>query len=552
MKLKGIFAILFSMVFLLLFSISVSAETNQSLELGKKVTGEITEVVKSETYEIQIGKPSLVSIELSSYIYDMKISFLDSNGKQITNNYVSYGSPANPQKWFKEEYLEAGTYYIKVDKTGNYTGKYEIEVHAEATNNNEPEPNNGTVEAAPLTFDQQVTGLISWNDDLDTYKVTLDEPGKLSIDFSSYMYDTRLSLEDDKGQEIKGSYIYSGSATDPKKWSYSEYLEAGTYYIKIKKSSNYTGKYDIKVRFMATKNYELEPNNGTVQAQLLSLNEKVKGLISWNDGQDTYKIELKNPGEIAFHLDSYIYDTKITVQSSNGENLFSSYVYSGSETDPKKWTKTVELEKGIYYIHITKSSNYTGKYDFWVSNVVRLKDVIEGEYYYDSVINLVTKGIISGYQDGTFRPHQDLTRAHAIVLLKNALNLEVPDNYQEIAAKFSDVGKDYMYAKEVAAVYQAGIFIGSNGKMDVKGKLTREQMATTIVRAFGLKDDPSKNGLNGVVDSKSISPSHKKNVEIFYETGITTGKADGTYAPKESVTRGQFATFLDRVLNQNK
>lgn len=86
--------------------------------------------------------------------------------------------------------------------------------------------------------------------------------------------------------------------------------------------------------------------------------------------------------------------------------------------------------------------------------------------------------------------------------------------------------------------------------MGIKDNLSREQMASVIVRAFKFKDDSYKNGLSGVTDLNSISASHKKNVEIFYELGITSGKADGSFAPKESVKRGQFATFLDRALTK--
>lgn len=405
-------------------------------------------------------------------------------------------------------------------------------------------------ETETLQFGTQVTGSITEDNPSQTYEITLEKPGIINIDFASYIYEVRLDVYDSYGNEVFDTqYISSGSSTNPKQWFGSEYLEAGTYYIKVSQYYDYTGTYNLKVNYEPTNNNELEPNNGTEQAQILGLNQSVTGLISWSDSQDFYKIDMKKAGKININFSSYIYEVRFDIYDSYGTKVFDTqYIYEGSLTNPKKWSQELELKEGIYYIKISKYNVNTGKYVLSITNPVHFTDVVKGAYYYDAVIELSSSGIISGYPDGTFRPNQALSRAHAIILLTRALNLKVPENYKEIADKFSDVGRNHIYAKEVAAVYNAGIFVGNNGKMGLNDRLTREQMASVIVRAFNLKDNPAKNGLDGVRDAHLISNSHKKNVEIFYELGITSGKADGRYSPRETVTRGQFATFLNRAL----
>ena len=45
--------------------------------------------------------------------------------------------------------------------------------------------------------------------------------------------------------------------------------------------------------------------------------------------------------------------------------------------------------------------------------------------YYQPVLDLANRGYISGYQDGTFRPNQAITRGQAAKMLALALNLNI-------------------------------------------------------------------------------------------------------------------------------
>ena len=49
--------------------------------------------------------------------------------------------------------------------------------------------------------------------------------------------------------------------------------------------------------------------------------------------------------------------------------------------------------------------------------------------YYQPVLELANRGYISGYQDGTFRPNQAITRGQAAKMLAMALNLNITKTY---------------------------------------------------------------------------------------------------------------------------
>ncbi|MBM7573477.1 S-layer homology domain-containing protein [Aquibacillus albus] len=172
---------------------------------------------------------------------------------------------------------------------------------------------------------------------------------------------------------------------------------------------------------------------------------------------------------------------------------------------------------------------------------VTFTDVPEGSSHYDAIYTLVNDGIITGYPDKTFKPNDKLSRANAAVLFSNTFGLILPGK-STVTDYFSDVSATHPYAAEIAAVYEAGIFKGANGAFQINSQLTREAMASTLVNAFLLEGT----GEDIDVNLDNVSDTHKENVKILAQLGITNQLAD--FHPKDPVTRGQFATFLDKSM----
>ena len=173
-------------------------------------------------------------------------------------------------------------------------------------------------------------------------------------------------------------------------------------------------------------------------------------------------------------------------------------------------------------------------------------DVPDNHSHHESIHALVQEGAINGYisDEGVkeFRPSNFITRAQSAALFVRVFNFAVPDNKEELLKNYDDVSTDNYYANEIATAYKEGIFKGSAGMFN-DGYLTREQMATVIIRAFNLEDS----GVESNVYTDNVSPSHKESVEILAQHGITNQLDD--FRPKEYVTRGQFSTFLYNSMN---
>lgn len=160
----------------------------------------------------------------------------------------------------------------------------------------------------------------------------------------------------------------------------------------------------------------------------------------------------------------------------------------------------------------------------------------------DEVTQLVDLAIINGYPDKQFRPSLEVSRGQAANLLSSALKL--PDTpYKPI---FKDVSSKSSHLKGAMATFEAGIFLGKqDGTFGVGDSLTREQMATVIVRAFDLKDTGEEIVFK---DDDRISESHKFGVKVLAQHGITTGKEDGSFDPKMPVNRATYVVFLHRAM----
>src|SRR5699024_9617559 len=91
-------------------------------------------------------------------------------------------------------------------------------------------------------------------------------------------------------------------------------------------------------------------------------------------------------------------------------------------------------------------------------------DITEDSTHYEAIMALSQEGIINGYEDGTFRQWESVSRAQGAVILYKTLNMRGLANIDDILDKYDDIDSDSRYANEIAAVTYAGIFKGNQGK----------------------------------------------------------------------------------------
>jgi hypothetical protein len=114
-------------------------------------------------------------------------------------------------------------------------------------------------------------------------------------------------------------------------------------------------------------------------------------------------------------------------------------------------------------------------------------DVEEGSYYSDAISIAKALNIAKG-ADGKFNPKASLSRQDAMVLLVRAMDaagLTIADGDESDLDSFSDSDKISDYAVDAfAALVNAGIIEGSDGKLNPKASVSRAEMATILYRVL--------------------------------------------------------------------
>ncbi|KOS66637.1 hypothetical protein AEA09_18055 [Lysinibacillus contaminans] len=166
---------------------------------------------------------------------------------------------------------------------------------------------------------------------------------------------------------------------------------------------------------------------------------------------------------------------------------------------------------------------------------------ISGGAYYD-IKNLQALGIIKG-SSGKFNPQANLTRVQATEMILRALGIAASES---ATLNASDIkAGDYGYAV-LATGARYGILALENDKINAHQPMTRADMARALVSGFKLQGFTS----NTFTDVPTTH-TYYKDIQALYALGITTGYSDNTFKPTNTVTRQNFAQFVNRTLYAN-
>lgn len=163
--------------------------------------------------------------------------------------------------------------------------------------------------------------------------------------------------------------------------------------------------------------------------------------------------------------------------------------------------------------------------------------------YQTEIEYLSDKGIILGYQDGTFRPDNNVTRLQAVQMILNEMGIDVEKSNSPNPG-FEDVKPGAYGYNAVATAVELGFIKGKqDNTFDKGGYLTRGQMAAILVSAYNLEGTNSK-------DFNDVPKGHwaYQAVSSLAANNITKGYADNTFRPNANVSRQHFSVFLYNYL----
>lgn len=152
------------------------------------------------------------------------------------------------------------------------------------------------------------------------------------------------------------------------------------------------------------------------------------------------------------------------------------------------------------------------------------------------------KKIINGYEDGSFKPENNVTRAEITKMLVSAFN---PTGTNVVS--FTDVAQGSWYYDFVRRASAAGIINGYDGIFNPEGNITRQDASLMVFRVLNsLNKLPS--GTASFKDDKNIASYALDAVKALGTIKVLNGDSNGNFNPDAPITRAEIAAVICRAL----
>ena len=152
-------------------------------------------------------------------------------------------------------------------------------------------------------------------------------------------------------------------------------------------------------------------------------------------------------------------------------------------------------------------------------------------------------GILLGYPEGNFLPGNGISRAEMAAIINRVMSY----TQRADSNTFSDVTMDKWFADDILKLNAAGIILGTGGKASPNEKISRQEAVTMMARAFDIYDETSRTNFT---DENSIDSWALPYVRGMKAKGYITGYTDGSFSPRDVLTRAEVVTILNNIIKE--
>lgn len=190
------------------------------------------------------------------------------------------------------------------------------------------------------------------------------------------------------------------------------------------------------------------------------------------------------------------------------------------------------------------------------------KDVPKSHWAYESIKQVAEKGLVTGYEDRTYKPSAQVTRAEFATFLARVF-----ESNERATVSFNDVS-DTHWANEAI---QEGLALGfikledySKNKFEPNKPMTRGEMSRWLANGLVHANADYGKAIEEMANSSlTIIPIpefygggvNKKDlpyIGVALGTGLLSGYEDFTFKPNGNTTRAEVATILIRFMDAMK
>ena len=336
--------------------------TADTIDMGSAIKGQLGSSDDIDYFKFNITQASTFGLVFdaptnSSNNNYFTASILDSSGNFLSSHQFS------ADKVFSTALASAGTYYVQVSGSYLYDdGQYSLLGSLTAgTSSHEIEKNDTRTTANDLSSGQRLEGQLWWTSDMDYYRVSIDGPSAISVDFdaptnSSYYDYFTVSLLDASGSvlasKVTGKDVTFEAGVDT----------AGDYFLLVEDAEYlttdpYTISISVDKSTDAIDEIETEENGTFITADTLDMGSAIKGQLGSSDDIDYFKFNITQASTFGLVFDAPTnspnnnYFTASILDSSG--NFLSSHQF-GADTV----FSTALASAGTYYVQVSGSYLY--------------------------------------------------------------------------------------------------------------------------------------------------------------------------------------------------
>ncbi|QLE55646.1 pre-peptidase C-terminal domain-containing protein [Nostoc sp. TCL26-01] len=306
-------------------------------------------------YRLQLTQNSTLNLTLSGLSSDANLYLYNSSGGYITQSSAS-GLVNEVIKYN----LQAGTYYVSVQKSGVGKTNYSLQVGATslgatpvdiAGSNLDTAKNIGILNGTPQNFTDFIGDFNGLSDDnYDYYRFQLDQASTVNLTLSGLSADAILYL-----YTVAGGTIASSNSADTASESITRALAAGTYYALVYKGGSGGTTYTLQAKALQLDTAQVIPNLN---------NANLIGTVSNTDNSDYYRFQLTGNNTVTFNLSGLSSNADLHLYNSSGEAIASS-----TQTGVNGETISRTLPAGTYYLHVNKPDSGSTGYTLQTSTI---------------------------------------------------------------------------------------------------------------------------------------------------------------------------------------
>ena len=163
-------------------------------------------------------------------------------------------------------------------------------------------------------------------------------------------------------------------------------------------------------------------------------------------------------------------------------------------------------------------------------------------YTYD--FSGITSSYINGYEDGTFKPQNNVTRAEACKIIASLVN---PTGVNMGGTTFADVAETAWYYNAVTTLENSGALTIWSGNFEPSTPIKRHELVEII---YALSDHNEKNTKLSTFSDVKEKDRYFDAVIFGVSKGIITGYEDKTFRPEGNITRAETVTVINRLIGR--